>query len=117
MHRQCWRLSGSPERPVRPPVSGKPFSVVGTGVDPVTSRFSGGPWRFCQPEADELICENCLFSGHFWTAVYDRSTPLTTGIPRSVGHGWGTKFADLWSHVFRVNSRFRSAGSRTSTTR
>jgi len=57
-------------RPVPPALD---HSVVGTGVDPVTSRFSGGPTAKIRAEANGSIWIDFLVRGEIGRGFRDRS--------------------------------------------
>jgi hypothetical protein len=65
--------------------------VVGTGVDPVTSRFSAGPGTNLGRSYDLGKITNLLVRPEFSQDLSDRCYALLGPIPRSYGHVVGTK--------------------------
>jgi hypothetical protein len=64
------------------------FPVVGTGVDPVTSRVSGRIGRLGRCASNLEKSENSLLNQVERAAVRG---PLMRAVSHSLGHVWGTK--------------------------
>jgi hypothetical protein len=65
--------------------------VVGTGVDPVTSRFSAGLGTNVGRGYNLGNITNLLASGHLSKDFVTRCYALFHPVPRSYGHVVGTK--------------------------
>jgi len=68
-----------------------PLPVVGTGVDPVTSRFSAALGTKSKQTSDPGIFEIYLINGQNPASSSCRWSALLRAVSRSVGHVWGTK--------------------------
>jgi hypothetical protein len=85
--RHCGHVERAPQKV---PLSWA-FTVVGTGVDPVTSRFSAGPGTNIGRSYDLGKIANVLFRVQFSKDLGHRCYALFGPIPRSYGHVVGMK--------------------------